>query len=1135
MKWVGIMRSQVQFLVEAKTLGDFFLSVLALVDRVVWYVLLGGDRYSVELVEPNGSGLTASDLNVGATVHYGIPSTASILAVDPVQRLLAIGTFIGSLNPDRSSFYKHFVTPYFSDKDFDSGNLDPGFLNRLKSLKAIVFRIDNVRPTFMVYDEMIGKGIQYTFFFLKGSFTLVRPSPLLRLGVSLFVKANSQLFSFAILDSIGQTEKFLQNQGFLVSITNENGIQHSEMTLRELGHGSTLPKQVNDRSIALGCIPLESKNSLNGKWRPHCKPLLPLPPKDGRRPRIKVWNLKSRSVACDLQWESNITAFSVINGSSFMYVGDEYGTISVLKFCDENNELLQLPYQILWSSLSGLCLLIPYSGVALFASGLVILWDVVEAHVIIVKEEKEIATLCWASTDGSILAAGYIDGDILLWKISKLTASKGQEAGPFDNVVKLQLSSAEKRPTVIVLHWWANSKSRNNSVISSFMAILTLEWSSGMETLRCVDCVDLTLSGSFADTILLPNTGATATDENTALFVLMSPGQLNFFDCSTLSDLVSKEEKKVFLSAKDFPVELPIVDPSMTVTKLTQLHSDGNLEELLQEVKGVNKVISSASVSKIDFCFQTLRLAVGDECGLVRLYDFKHRDLENFHFIADTKSEATTCLTQMTNKAVPDNGSVLLVELDYDDTQPLTTSMAPVHGLAQGQGPTCRAVLKILDVRVRAIEFVNHGAKLAIGYENAKVAVIDMTSLSVLFLSDTVSAGGFPLVTLIAKRVVHSDGRSKSPKQPELPENHMEELMFILTEDAKIYVIDGCNENDIPYSGITRKLPDSSKDDADSNEPSQEMTTRHLGDTVPFLENDPSKKHSESFILLCCKDAIHTYATKYVGDIKSVCKVKLDKPCCWTTAFMKEGKVCGLLLLFQNGDIEIRSLPDLELVERTSLVSALRWNFKPNMDRAMSSRENGHITLANGSELASVSLLASENDFRIPESLPSLHDEVLEAAADAAMKFSTQKKKQGGGPNIDDIEIDEPVPVASTSSHNTQNSKRVTEREKFLDSEGDDAKPRLRTREEIIAKYRKAGDESSAAGQARDKLLERQEKLERINQRTEELRSGAEDFASLANELVKMVQKKKSISPAHVTPGTGITMHRFTINYCFQI
>lgn len=37
----------------------------------------------------------------------------------------------------------------------------------------------------------------------------------------------------------------------------------------------------------------------------------------------------------------------------YRYVGDEYGTISVLKFHVENRELLQLPYQIIWSSLSG--------------------------------------------------------------------------------------------------------------------------------------------------------------------------------------------------------------------------------------------------------------------------------------------------------------------------------------------------------------------------------------------------------------------------------------------------------------------------------------------------------------------------------------------------------------------------------------------------------------------------------------------------------------------------------------------------------------------------------------------------------------------------------------------------------------
>ncbi|KAJ4704421.1 Transducin family protein / WD-40 repeat family protein, putative isoform 5 [Melia azedarach] len=82
------------------------------------------------------------------------------------------------------------------------------------------------------------------------------------------------------------------------------------------------------------------------------------------------------------------------------------------------------------------------------------------------------------------------------------------------------------------------------------------------------------------------------------------------------------------------------------------------------------------------------------------------------------------------------------------------------------------------------------------------------------------------------------------------------------------------------------------------------------------------------------------------------------------------------------------------------------------------------------------------------------------------------------------------------------------ERERLLGAP-DDTKPRLRTREEIIAKYRKTEDASSVAANARNKLLERQEKLERMNQRTQELQSGAEDFASLANELVKTMENRK--------------------------
>lgn len=76
--------------------------------------------------------------------------------------------------------------------------------------------------------------------------------------------------------------------------------------------------------------------------------------------------------------------------------------------------------------------------------------------------EKEISALCWASSSGFILAVGYIDGDILFWNTSSVASSKGQQAlSSSNNVVKLRLSSAERRLPVIVLQWTTTNKSRN--------------------------------------------------------------------------------------------------------------------------------------------------------------------------------------------------------------------------------------------------------------------------------------------------------------------------------------------------------------------------------------------------------------------------------------------------------------------------------------------------------------------------------------------------------------------------------------------------------------------------------------------------------------------------------------------------
>lgn len=73
------------------------------------------------------------------------------------------------------------------------------------------------------------------------------------------------------------------------------------------------------------------------------------------------------------------------------------------------------------------------------------------------EEDKEISSVSWASKDGSVVVVGYVDGDIMLWDLSTVDSPIDQEDKKMsNNVVKLQLSSADRRLPIIVLHWRAN-------------------------------------------------------------------------------------------------------------------------------------------------------------------------------------------------------------------------------------------------------------------------------------------------------------------------------------------------------------------------------------------------------------------------------------------------------------------------------------------------------------------------------------------------------------------------------------------------------------------------------------------------------------------------------------------------------
>ncbi|PWA85428.1 transducin family protein / WD-40 repeat family protein [Artemisia annua] len=1090
-----------------------------------------------------------NDFEPRVVVHYGIPSTASILAFDPLQHLLAIGTLDG----------------------------------RIKVIGG-----DNIE--------------------------------------CLLISPVSAPFKHL---------EFLQNQGFLVSVSNENLVQ--------------------------------------------------------------VWDLEQRRLASNLQWESNISAFSVAFGTNYMYVGDEYGYFSVLKYDFEEGNIQHMPYQIpadIIADEAGIPVPDQLSIVGLlpqpcssgkrvliaYQNGVIILWDVNEDKAVLVRSpkdmqikdeiiipsasdirreslntntddepaEKEISALCWVSSDGSMLAVGYLDGDIILWNLPTEIAIKDQKANKSsNNAVKLKLSSGDKRLPVIVLRWSNGPHSITGGQLFVYggddlgseeaLTVLNLESSSGLETLKCVKRLDLTLNG-YADIELIPNVGSTESSFST-LFVLTNPGQLHVYNNEFLSGLISAPDMKHAVNSVQCPVTLPTVEPYMTVAKLCLVDKDEGLQTILKKTVSASKPQLASPKTTGSPKWPVIggfssQINAAENIGVERIYIAGYQD--GYVRIWDSTSPVFTLISvlgfQVEGTEVP-GASDPISALDYYST---TSSLAVgndrglvhllkfvgesensnVHFVTEakreevvlnhGNGWQSTAIFSLINSPVRSLQYTFSGARVIVGHECGKAAVLDIESSSVLFLTDCLVSSSSPVVSLAMKTYIHTDTDDDHEQSGDASSSDPEkEVAFMLTEDAHVILVDSSSGNKICSRSVNPKessaisiylldekfsarelseqnTVNSSQDSTDGKEslqsPTEPVSDSTEADVSSLSEaTELWKNFVDSVILVCCEDSMFVYSTKSLiqGEPNFIHKIDLEKRCCWTTIFKKNGVESGMVIVYSTGDVEIRSLPDLRVQAETSIMSILRWNFKSKMEKTISSFGNGHISMVYGCEFAVISLFSSENDFRIPEALPRLHDKVVAEAAEAALKFSlSQKSKQtaptgiiGGiikgirrekendstlmdetrdvlvpklealfsrspfsvsdldlnlGDDFDaptgpiklvvekiEVEPTSPEPPSPNQSQLEKNDK--TERDRLFEGGSAIAEPKSRTADEIKAKYRKTGtgDTAAVAIEAKDKLLERQMKLEKLKENSEELASGSENFADLAGQLKKQMENRR--------------------------
>ncbi|KAK1571272.1 hypothetical protein Q3G72_014394 [Acer saccharum] len=409
--------------------------------------------------------------------------------------------------------------------------------------------------------------------------------------------------------------------------------------------------------------------------------------------------------------------------------------------------------------------------------------------------------------------------------------------------------------------------------------MLCLDSSSGIESLKCVSRVDLTLSGSFADMVLLPSLGGMESC-GTLLFVLSNPGQLDVYDDACLSSLIDEKfSRDLSKEVSDAKVQASHT-PSATLTGSTKWPLMGG--------------VPCQSNDTEDALVERLYVA-GYQDGSVRIWDATSDFFSAIYF-----SQCNTLA---------------------------------VHVLPQGDGPQCMAVFSFLNSPICNLQFADFGGRLAVGFECGRVAMLDISTLSVLFLTDGISDSSSPVRSLAVKSFSDTNSIANSTKDSNIntSTDSTKSVVFFMTKDGHIVVCDSTTGFILASQPIHSKESSIISMYILGNEAKNESAqTNAVEKDIPLaaeLETSTETTYfgqrlKDLFVLLCCEDSLLLFS------LKSVIQV-------------------------------------------------------------------------NGYEFAFISLLAYENDLRIPESLPCLHNKVVAAAAEATINLSlSQKEVEDTAPGI---------------------------------------------------------------------------------------------------------------------------------------
>ncbi|GER26234.1 transducin/WD40 repeat-like superfamily protein [Striga asiatica] len=743
---------------------------------------------------------------------------------------------------------------------------------------------------------------------------------------------------------------------------------------------------------------------------------------------IEVWDLDNKCLSGVHHFEKEITSFTAMRNGVYLYVGDSTGDVTVLRLHQEPCQIEKMNYRIPLSASHGKLNevgsdVMAKFGLIIYSDGAITLWGIQESKVLSTnsngttlqstyQEAKKVTAACWACPLGTKAAVGYSNGDIILWGLSSPLDSKTEQAfqkelcpGQITPIYKLNLGYKADKIPIAKLKWVpADGKSSRLYVLglseghsANLLQVVLLNENTESRTIK----LGLHLPESLIDMEITK--GPIEQNKNRCDFLLLigrSSHAYTYDDSLIERYLVQCQTKSSSPSLpKEVKIKLPYCDSgAITVAKfITSLPCvPGSVAEdfnilaknalpFLPFEKGAKDGWNSNPTAFSAFSNARNLFITGHSSGTINFWDASCPLLLPVASITQ-QSDNDLSLSGVPLTALQfsyeshllvsgdQSGMVRVYALKSESFAPQSTFVSFPGSSKKGSNHIIRKIKAVkVNGAVLCITASDDMKQLAVGSDQGYVSLIDLEGPSILYQKHIVSEFCTGIIT------THFETCSLHGFE--------KNVIIVASKDSSFVTLERDTGNTLS-SGVVRP-----------NKPSKALFTRILDNAETNNTGVDNSTPKQSFVLLCSEKAVYAYSLLQLvqGVKKVIYKKKFTSSCHWASTFGSPD--IGLILLFDSGKIEIRSLPELSLVKESSIRAITSSTLRQSSisDFIVSSSPAGDLIIVNGNqELLFVSTLLHKEAYRHVDCVTKVLDKDLVKNSEVLLSLSPVKEKKKG-------------------------------------------------------------------------------------------------------------------------------------------